>query len=79
MRACYLVGPLVRIKQAMTKLKNECVQMELRIGVVSNASHGYNRQHLPLQVEHTLLMAALKHKDNMQMEMNSTLTDNTHY
>lgn len=53
-------GPLVRIKQAMTKLKNDCVQMELRIGVV----------------EHTLLMAALKHKDNMQMEMNSTLTDN---
>ncbi|XP_065888739.1 intraflagellar transport protein 57 homolog [Dysidea avara] len=53
-------GPLVRIKQAMTKLKNECTQMELRIGVV----------------EHTLLMATLKHKDNMQMEMNNIVPSN---
>ena len=28
-------GPLVKIKQALTKLKAECTQMELRMGVVS--------------------------------------------
>ena len=27
-------GPLVKIKQAITKVKNELIQMELRIGVV---------------------------------------------
>ena len=29
-------GPLVKIKQAITKVKNELIQMELRIGVVSD-------------------------------------------
>ena len=28
-------GPLVRIKQALTRLKAECTQMDIRIGVVS--------------------------------------------
>ena len=27
-------GPLVRIKQALTRLKTECTQMDVRIGVV---------------------------------------------
>ena len=63
----------------MTKLRNECVQMELRIGVVSDTIITHCQHCNPLQVEHTLLMAALKQKDNIQMEMNSTLTDNTHY
>ena len=27
-------GPLVKIKQALTRLKAECTQMEIRIGVV---------------------------------------------
>ena len=27
-------APLVKIKQALTKIKNELIQMELRIGVV---------------------------------------------
>ena len=27
-------GPLVRIKQAITRLKTECTQMDVRIGVV---------------------------------------------
>ena len=31
---CY-AGPLVRIKQALTRLKQEVQQMEVRIGVVS--------------------------------------------
>ena len=28
-------GPLVKIKQALTRMKNEIVHMDLRIGVVS--------------------------------------------
>ena len=28
-------GPLVRVKQALTRLKTECTQMDVRIGVVS--------------------------------------------
>lgn len=28
-------GPLVKIKQALTRLKNECVEMQVRTGVVS--------------------------------------------
>ena len=28
-------GPLVRIKQALTRLRSECTQMDVRIGVVS--------------------------------------------
>ena len=31
-------GPLVRIKQALTRLKGECTQMEVRIGVVRTLS-----------------------------------------
>ena len=33
-------GPLVKIKQAITKIKNELIQMELRIGVVSYLNLG---------------------------------------
>ena len=29
-------GPLVRVKQALTRLKAECTQMDVRIGVVCN-------------------------------------------
>lgn len=32
-------GPLVRVKQALTRLKTECTQMDVRIGVVSNETH----------------------------------------
>ena len=31
-------GPLVRVKQALTRLKAECTQMDVRIGVVSTGS-----------------------------------------
>ena len=34
-------GPLVKIKQAITKVKNELIQMELRIGVVSYCQFSY--------------------------------------
>ena len=30
-------GPLVRIKQALSKLKQECVEMDLEIGVLEHA------------------------------------------
>ena len=33
--ACFDAGPLVRIKQALTRLKQEVQQMDVRIGVVS--------------------------------------------
>lgn len=31
---CLLTGPLVRIKQALTRLKQEVTQMDVRIGLV---------------------------------------------
>jgi estrogen-related receptor beta like 1 len=47
-------GPLVRIKQALTRLRSECTQMDVRIGVV----------------EHTLLQARLRTKSAIQRKMN---------
>ena len=32
-------GPLVRIKQALTRIKTECTQMDVRIGVVREKLH----------------------------------------
>ena len=31
-------GPLVRVKQALTRIKGECTQMDIRIGVVSHVT-----------------------------------------
>ncbi|XP_053310957.1 intraflagellar transport protein 57 homolog [Spea bombifrons] len=50
-------APLVKIKQALTKLKQETVEMDIRIGVV----------------EHTLLQAKLKEKSNMTRDMHATV------
>uniref|UniRef100_A0A8C5LS99 Intraflagellar transport protein 57 homolog n=1 Tax=Leptobrachium leishanense TaxID=445787 RepID=A0A8C5LS99_9ANUR len=53
-------APLVKIKQALTKLKQETVEMEIRIGVL----------------EHTLLQSKLKEKSNMTRDMHATsITD----
>ncbi|KAK1878969.1 Intraflagellar transport protein 57 like [Dissostichus eleginoides] len=49
-------APVVKIKQSLTKLKQEIIQMDVRIGVV----------------EHTLLQAKLKEKSNMTRDMNAT-------
>ncbi|XP_037643366.1 intraflagellar transport protein 57 homolog [Sebastes umbrosus] len=49
-------APLVKIKQGLTKLKQENLQMDVRIGVV----------------EHTLLQAKLKEKSNMTRDMHAT-------
>ncbi|XP_013855995.1 intraflagellar transport protein 57 homolog, partial [Austrofundulus limnaeus] len=49
-------APVVKIKQSLTKLKQEILQMDVRIGVV----------------EHTLLQAKLKEKSNMTREMLAT-------
>ncbi|XP_071957784.1 intraflagellar transport protein 57 homolog [Antedon mediterranea] len=51
-------SPLVKIKQALQRLKNEILQMDIRIGTV----------------EHTLLAGKLKDKSNLQKDMNKTLT-----
>ncbi|KAL5271277.1 hypothetical protein ACHWQZ_G001799 [Mnemiopsis leidyi] len=48
-------GPLVKIKQAITKVKNELVQMELRIGVL----------------QHVVITAKVNDKTNMTRDMNS--------
>ena len=40
---CFDVGPLVRIKQALTRLKQEVQQMEVRIGVVCIVLLVFNR------------------------------------
>ncbi|XP_030258296.1 intraflagellar transport protein 57 homolog [Sparus aurata] len=49
-------APVVKIKQSLTKLKQEIVQMDVRIGVV----------------EHTLLQAKLKEKSNITRDMHAT-------
>ncbi|MEE6470006.1 hypothetical protein FKM82_008841 [Ascaphus truei] len=49
-------APLVKIKQALMKLKQETVQMDIRIGVV----------------EHTLLQSKLKEKSDMTRDMHAT-------
>uniref|UniRef100_A0A8C4SX95 Intraflagellar transport protein 57 homolog n=1 Tax=Erpetoichthys calabaricus TaxID=27687 RepID=A0A8C4SX95_ERPCA len=48
-------APLVKIKQSLTKLKQEIIQMDIRIGLV----------------EHTLLQAKLKEKSNMTRDIYS--------
>ncbi|KAM3934549.1 intraflagellar transport protein 57 homolog [Leptodactylus fuscus] len=50
-------APLVKMKQALTKLKQENVQMDIRIGVV----------------EHTLLQSKLKEKSNMTRDMHAAV------
>lgn len=50
-------APLVKIKQSLTKLKQETVQMDIRIGVV----------------EHTLLQSKLKEKSNMTRDTHATV------
>ncbi|NXJ44562.1 IFT57 protein, partial [Spizaetus tyrannus] len=50
-------APLVKIKQALTKLKQETVQMDIQIGVM----------------EHTLLQSKLKEKSNMTRDMHATM------
>ena len=48
-------GPLVKIKQALTRMKNELIQMELRIGVL----------------QHVVLAARVSDKDAMQRDIHS--------
>ncbi|KAM5181860.1 intraflagellar transport protein 57 homolog [Mantella aurantiaca] len=50
-------APLVKMKQGLNKLKQEIVQMDIRIGVV----------------EHTLLQSKLKEKSNMTRDMHATV------
>lgn len=47
----------MKIKQALTKLKQETVQMDIQIGVM----------------EHTLLQSKLKEKSNMTRDMHATM------
>nr|XP_009673380.1 PREDICTED: intraflagellar transport protein 57 homolog [Struthio camelus australis] len=54
-------APLVKIKQALTKLKQETVQLDIRIGVM----------------EHTLLQSKLKEKSNMTRDMHATVIPET--
>ncbi|KFP24102.1 Intraflagellar transport protein 57, partial [Colius striatus] len=54
-------APLVKIKQALTKLKQETIQMDIQIGVM----------------EHTLLQSKLKEKSNMTRDMHATVIPET--
>ena len=47
-------APLVKIKQTLNRLKNECVQMDIRIGVI----------------EHVLMQARLRDRSLMHKDMN---------
>lgn len=48
-----LLGPVVRIKQGLTKLKAECTEMDVQIGLL----------------EHTLLDLQFKTKTAMRLQM----------
>ncbi|NWR69649.1 IFT57 protein, partial [Centropus unirufus] len=50
-------APLVKIKQALTKLKQETIQMDIQIGVI----------------EHTLLQSKLAEKSNMTRDMHAAM------
>ena len=52
-------GPLVRIKQALTRVQAENTEMDLRIGVV----------------EHTLMAAKIKNKSAMHLRMHADMSD----
>ncbi|XP_054760135.1 intraflagellar transport protein 57 homolog [Lytechinus pictus] len=56
-------SPLVKIKQALQRLKNEVIQMDVRVGVV----------------EQNLLQAKLKDKTNMQRDMNKPIGNGNDY
>jgi len=49
-------APVVKIRQSLTKLKQEIEQMDVRMGVV----------------EHTLLQSKLREKNNMTRDMHAT-------
>lgn len=51
-----VAAPVVKIRQSLTKLKQEIEQMDVRMGVV----------------EHTLLQAKLREKNNMTRDMHAT-------
>ena len=53
----FSTAPLVKIKQALQRLKNEVTQMDVRLGVV----------------EQSLIQAKLKDKSIMQKDMNKPL------
>lgn len=53
----FWTAPLVKIKQALTKLRQETIQMDIQIGVM----------------EHTLLQSKLKEKSNMTRDMHATV------
>ena len=55
--------PLVNIRRALTRMKQEILTMNVRIGVV----------------EHTVLQAKLKDKSNMQRDMFSAYPSNLYY
>ncbi|NXX14904.1 IFT57 protein, partial [Podargus strigoides] len=50
-------APLVKIKQALTKLKQETILMDIQTGVT----------------EHTLLQSKLKEKSNMTRDMHAAM------
>lgn len=53
----FWTAPLVKIKQALTKLRQETIQMDIQIGVM----------------EHTLLQSKVKEKSNMTRDMHATV------
>lgn len=53
----FRTAPLVKIKQALTKLRQETIQMDIQIGVM----------------EHTLLQSKVKEKSNMTRDMHATV------
>ncbi|XP_077985611.1 intraflagellar transport protein 57 homolog [Glandiceps talaboti] len=55
-------APLVKIKQALQRLKTEILQMDVRVGTV----------------EHSLLQARLKDRSNMQRDMNKPISSDNY-
>ena len=67
-------APLVKIKQALTKIKNELIQMELRIGVVSLISHSLLSLSIPKCYGYNYVYPSINPKFAYFIERNANAT-----
>ena len=73
----------MKIKQALQRLKNEVIQMDVRVGVVEqNLLQGRGALEMGMSMiikRENLLQAKLKDKTNMQRDMNKPIGNGNDY
>ena len=62
-------GPLVRIKQALTRLKAECTQMDVRIGVVRECSSRESDVGCSMELNKHFMQYRFHYNDQLPIEM----------